>query len=664
MGPQHLNPVVEASTRLAFPSAICEAPGVCLYLATGSQILVYDPTTESAQVFAGSPMEGFKNGPRLDAFFGKIGGLVLLPSGDLLVSDPSHHCIRMVTTEGLVETFAGTGDAGLQNGQRFASQFNRPLGLCLTPSGNVLVADCNNNIIRQIILSTGMVSTFNGMRPAAPKDDSTQGLCLYRPNQVCVTLLDHVVISSLTTTLPTQETLVMMQSDGSLTLFSECEANSGIGALIFDYRRIGVWVIGWKLALSSENQEQTKEIEFSYVQLGTRLHLRLSDDFVGDEEPVRSSLINKTMDEVLPLSGATNALNILAEGFYPDLSLLPIVVHRQGIASELPTRTYILQDIQPGDTVQAVLSKLKDQSGVEVFSEENVLLDSQGQVLAPTATFDSLSPSADLLRLSRRPLRESFIWSPLSLYCIVDRYESGSIETKAVTINGGWTWSKFQAHLANVFEDYKEANHILTLTKIPEGNQDGTSDGMLICNFILIEKKPYQVKIQCQDMFFEETIWTHERLSHIQKRLIRHRGLPERCRILTPTASEVAQRCVAMTGIKNKSTLIFAPRLADTVHTIRTLGGSSLELKGLEDTDTLRYAAELLEVEHDMNFEDRLPTFIFTGRILAPDRTLASADIKPGSFIVMMLKKATKRVYMQQGLEEYLIRASLPTNPS
>ena len=53
-------------------------------------------------------------------------------------------------TTGVVSTLAGSGTAGFNDGPGTAAQFNQPTGVASDASGNVYVADTDNNLIRVI----------------------------------------------------------------------------------------------------------------------------------------------------------------------------------------------------------------------------------------------------------------------------------------------------------------------------------------------------------------------------------------------------------------------------------------------------------------------------------------------------------------------------------
>jgi len=84
-------------------------------------------------------------------------GIAIDKSGNIYVSDSTSSSILKITAGTFaVQTVAGTGTAGFSGdgGAATSGQLNYPRGLVLDGSGNIYVADVNNNVIRKIIPST------------------------------------------------------------------------------------------------------------------------------------------------------------------------------------------------------------------------------------------------------------------------------------------------------------------------------------------------------------------------------------------------------------------------------------------------------------------------------------------------------------------------------
>ncbi len=155
------------SASFTFPSAVVSVIiGGTSELFVGdfgnSMVRTINLGTAAVTTFAGTSTQGLLNGPAASAKFNGTSNITFDASGNLFVADEENNVIREITTAGNVVTVAGTGIAGYKDGPATSAQFNYPEGMVIDGSNNLYVADGHNNVIRKINLSTGSVSTYAG----------------------------------------------------------------------------------------------------------------------------------------------------------------------------------------------------------------------------------------------------------------------------------------------------------------------------------------------------------------------------------------------------------------------------------------------------------------------------------------------------------------------
>ena len=134
---------------------------------------------------AGSGTCGFADGAGASGLFRGNRNLDVTSTGTFVIADDGNHAIRLVSPSGSVTTLAGLGfAAGFVDGVGTNARFNRPLGVSVSSSGTIFVADYANNAIRAVS-PVGAVSTLAG-NGTVGKTDGLVSPTLNGPHGVCV----------------------------------------------------------------------------------------------------------------------------------------------------------------------------------------------------------------------------------------------------------------------------------------------------------------------------------------------------------------------------------------------------------------------------------------------------------------------------------------------
>jgi DNA-binding beta-propeller fold protein YncE len=116
---------------------------------------------------AGTGEAGYSGdgGPATEARIDNPFDVVFDRAGNLVFSDTYNHAIRRVNARsGIIETVAGTGEAGYSGdgGPGKDATFNQPYGLAVDSGGSIHVADRHNACVRRIDGISGIVTTYTG----------------------------------------------------------------------------------------------------------------------------------------------------------------------------------------------------------------------------------------------------------------------------------------------------------------------------------------------------------------------------------------------------------------------------------------------------------------------------------------------------------------------
>jgi len=151
---------------LELPGSIELAPDGTLYIADEDGARVRRLSTNGIiNTVAGTGVPGFTGdgGPAVTAQIGVVYDLALGPDGTLYLADGPAHRIRAVGVDGTIRTIAGTGVAGFSGDGAPAvnAELNGPEAIAVSDAGAIYIADTGNARLR-LIDTTGIIQTIAG----------------------------------------------------------------------------------------------------------------------------------------------------------------------------------------------------------------------------------------------------------------------------------------------------------------------------------------------------------------------------------------------------------------------------------------------------------------------------------------------------------------------
>ncbi|MBO9540590.1 hypothetical protein J7643_08365 [bacterium] len=158
-------------------------------------VTVNGQVVELAGMYVPYSSGGFINATGLQAAFRQPTGIVSDAKGNLYIADTGNHCIRKLTPQGQVTTYAGlAGTAGYADGDATTAKFNRPTSVALDRHGQLFVADSGNHCIRMVTPS-GEVMTAAGQGGSAGFSDGRGANRLREPYGVALGVGDQIYVS-------------------------------------------------------------------------------------------------------------------------------------------------------------------------------------------------------------------------------------------------------------------------------------------------------------------------------------------------------------------------------------------------------------------------------------------------------------------------------------
>ncbi len=266
--------------------AIDSAGDIFIAVVETNEVDEISHATGEVTVVAGDGLSGYSgdNGQATAAELDDPTGLAI-HGEDLFIADSFNNVVREVNLQtGIITTFAGTYNGGVggysgDNGLATLAELNGPLGIAVDSSGNLYIADSNNNVIREVNATSGDISTVagnygegeggyggdNGPATAAQLDDP-QGVAVDSSGDIFIADTRNDLIREVNAT--TQKiTTVAGKFDSTATSTYSRGGYSGDGGPATAAKLNGpqgIYVSGGSLYIADSNNDAVRE-----VKLGT-----------------------------------------------------------------------------------------------------------------------------------------------------------------------------------------------------------------------------------------------------------------------------------------------------------------------------------------------------------------------------------------------------------
>jgi gliding motility-associated-like protein len=159
--------ILAINAGIHYPNGLAvDANNLYISLFSKQRICKVNLATGILSTIGGTGVNGYSGdgGPAINANFGYPAGLSASATGDVYVADYNNNRIRKIDAAGIVTTVAGNGTATYSGDGALATtaSINLPTGVSVNAAGDIFIADRSNNRIRKVEAATGIINTVAG----------------------------------------------------------------------------------------------------------------------------------------------------------------------------------------------------------------------------------------------------------------------------------------------------------------------------------------------------------------------------------------------------------------------------------------------------------------------------------------------------------------------
>ena len=149
------------------PSGLAMDSAGNVYFTAGQQVQELNGSSGAVTTVAGNGTAGYSGdgGQATAAELSGPMGVALDSTGDVFIADAGNNRVREVNASSrVITTVGGNGTSGFSGdgGVATSAELSNPHGVAVDKSGNLFIADYNNQRVREVLASTGVISTVAG----------------------------------------------------------------------------------------------------------------------------------------------------------------------------------------------------------------------------------------------------------------------------------------------------------------------------------------------------------------------------------------------------------------------------------------------------------------------------------------------------------------------
>src|ERR1019366_4068899 len=173
-------PAAAASISMGQPARVALDASGNLYFSASNCVFKIDARGTVTPI-AGNSRAGFSGdgGPAVNAQLNSPQGIALDAAGNVYIADSLNNRVRMVSTNGMISTFAGNGTVNPpgfwgDTGPATDASLHLPAALAVDSSGKVYIAASADNTVR-VVTTDGLINLFAGSGYAGYYGDYNAG---------------------------------------------------------------------------------------------------------------------------------------------------------------------------------------------------------------------------------------------------------------------------------------------------------------------------------------------------------------------------------------------------------------------------------------------------------------------------------------------------------